>query len=217
MNTIMREKLLSSCSQKHNEQLYLKYWSMMMAEKSLKVLTIVIVVIVSSAIVAGTSVGIWLGVRNANNNTTNGPCDHPDCDWAFNITGKIDGGDFSITMSELLNMPQHEEDYVVKAKPPYFEGTFTGVQIGYLFDHVIDIDSSATTVTFIGEDGYAWSFSLDIGDNESNILAHSVDGEYFDSYADDGDGYLRLIMHASGVDDFNGQYCVKNVVELRFS
>lgn len=214
----MREKFLSLCSQKHNGQLYSNYWSMMMTEKSTKILTIVIVVIISSVIVAGTSVGIWLGVRNANNNTPNGLCDHPDCDWAFNVTGKIAGGNFSISLSELLNMPQHEEEYIVKAKLPYFEGTFTGVQIKYLFDHVIDIDSSATTVTFIGEDGYAWSFVIeDIHYNESNILAHSVDGEYFDSYADDGDGYLRLIMHASGIDDFNGQYCVKNVAELRFS
>jgi len=185
-----------------------------MAAQKMSTSTLIIVISLSAVILAGTGISIWLGV------TYSPPLidtDHPDQDWEFMVTGNIVGDDFNISIQELLNMPQHSEIYEIKSDPSY-TANFSGVQIKHLFDNVIDIDPSATTVTVIAWDGYAWAFSIaTIGSNESNILAHSMDGQYMENYLDDGNGYLRLIIPSSGADDFNSQYCVKNVVELRFS
>ena len=184
-----------------------------MAKGTMKTSTLIIVIAVAAIVIAGTSVGIWLGVRNNLADT-----DHPDQDWSFKVTGEIVGDDFNITIQELLNMPQHEGEYSVKAKPPITTETYKGVTLQYLFAEEISIASSASKVTFIAWDGYSWTFDIStFVNNASHILAHSIDGQYYDSYPNGGDGYLRLIMPASGADDFNGQYCVKCVVELRFS
>lgn len=184
-----------------------------MTARTISIRTIILVISISVVIITGTGISIWLGVRNSLKDTN-----HPDQDWSFKVSGNIIGDDFNITIKELLNIPQHEDEYTIKTTPPYFVGTFTGVRISYLFDNIIDINPTATVVTFIAWDGYVVSFFIaEIGNNDSNILAHSIDGEYYESYPDGGDGYLRLIMPASGPDDFNGQYCIKCVVELRFS
>ena len=184
-----------------------------MAAQKLSTTTLIIVISLSAVILAGTGISIWLGV------TYTPPLvdtDHPDQDWEFMVTGNLVGDDFNISIQELLNMPQHSELYEILSDPPY-TANFSGVQIQYLFDNVIDIDPSATTVTVIAWDGYAWAFSIaELGNNESNILALSKNGQYLENYPS-GNGYLRLIVPSSGPDDFNSQYCVKNVVELRFT
>lgn len=184
-----------------------------MGQKTLKVSTLIIAITIGAIIITGTSIGIWLGIRNSIKDT-----DHPDQDWSFKISGNIIGGDFNITIKELLIMPQHEEEYTIKASPPDFIGIFKGVEISYLLNHIIDIDPTATDVTFIAWDGYSLLFSISIiSSNDSNILAHTLDGEYYESYPNDGHGYLRLILPSSGPGDFNGQYCIKSVVEIKFS
>ncbi|MHA1126814.1 MAG: molybdopterin-dependent oxidoreductase [Candidatus Heimdallarchaeota archaeon] len=186
-----------------------------MAAQKMSTSTLILIISISAVILAGTGISIWLGVTYSPPVVDN---DHPNQDWEFMITGNIVGDDFNITIQELLNMPQYEDDYEMKAVPPHETFTFTGVQLKHLFDNVISIDPTATTVTFIAQDGYAQVFTIaDIGNNESNILAHSMDGEYLENYPEGGDGYLRLIMPASSPDDFNAQYCVKNVLELRFA
>lgn len=184
-----------------------------MAQKTLKISTLIIAISIGVIVITGTSIGIWLGIRNSIKDT-----EHPDQDWSLKISGNIVGDDFNITIKELLNMPQHEEEYTIRASPPYFVGIFKGVEISYLFNNIIDIDPTATDVTFIAWDGYSLLFSISvISSNDSNILAHSLDGEYYESYPNNGHGYLRLIIPSSGPDDFNGQYCIKSVVEIIFS
>jgi len=184
-----------------------------MAQKTIKTSTLIIVISIAVIVITGTSIGIWLGVRNSLKDT-----DHPDQDWSFKVTGDLVGDDFNITIKELLNMPQHEDEYSIKSAPPHTTEKYTGVTLQYLFDKEIKIATSATKVTFIAWDGYSWTFDISIFENNaSHILAHSKEGVYYDSYPNGGDGYLRLVMPASGEDDFNGQYCIKCVVELRFS
>ena len=186
-----------------------------MAQRTVKTSTIIIAIVIGTIVIAGTSVGIWLGVRNKDPNLID--TNHPDQDWEFMITGKIKGGDFNISIKEFLNMPQHSEIYEILSDPPY-SANFSGVQIQYLFNNIIDIDSSATSVTFYAQDGYFWGFDISsIGTNSSNILAISKNGQYLEGYHEGGIGYLRLIIPSSGPDDFNSQYCLKNVIELRFS
>lgn len=181
---------------------------------TLKTSTLIIVISLSAVILAGTGISIWLGV------TYTPPLvdtDHPDQDWEFMVTGNIVGDDFNISIKELLNMPQHEADYEIKSDPAY-TSTFIGVKISYLFDVIIDIDPSATTVTFVAWDGYSKLFPIvDILANDSNILAHSIDGAFMENYPDGGNGYLRLIMPSYGSYDPNSEFCVKNVVEILFA
>ena len=49
--------------------------------------------------------------------------------------------------------------------------------------------------------------------DESIILAYAMNCEFLGNYPS-GDGYLRLIIPQSDPDDFNGPFCIKNVVEL---
>ena len=181
--------------------------------KKAKISTILLIVIpVSVLVITGASIGIWLGVRNNLGN-------HPDPTWSFKVSGNLVGGDYNITISELLAMEQYEAEVFVNKKPEVnYTSTFTGVNLAYLFDQ-IPIGETAVNVTFIGEDGYGATkiHSLSVADNSTWILAYAIDRSYFDSYQDGGDGYLYFIKPQSTPDEYNAQYCIKNVAEIRFA
>ena len=182
-----------------------------MSQKT-KLSTILLIVIpVSAIVIAGASVGIWLGVRNNLG-------DHPDPEWSFKITGNVIGGDYNITMSELLAMEQYEATVFFNRKPLVnYTETHIGVNLAHLFDQ-IPIDSSAVNVTFISEDGYGATkvHSLSVADNSTWILSYAVDGSYHESFSDGGDGYIYLIKPQTTPDEYNAQYCIKSVAEIRF-
>ena len=126
----------------------------MVKNLAMKTGTLITVIAISAVILAGTGISIWLGVTHTPYSPPLENTDHPDQYWEFMVTGDVVGGDFNISIQELLNMPQHWEIYEILSDPAY-TANFSGVQIQYLFDNIIDIAPTATTVTFIAWDGYS--------------------------------------------------------------
>ncbi|MHA1212532.1 MAG: molybdopterin-dependent oxidoreductase [Candidatus Heimdallarchaeota archaeon] len=179
-----------------------------MAEKTTSKSSLIIVIVLSTLVLAGSSVGIWLGVREQS---------HPEPEWSFKISGNIVGDDFNITMSELLEMTSYRDTYTIRSKTNDTD-KYTGVQFSYLFDEIIAIDPSAENVTIIAWDGYAWKFSIDfLKGNDTHILAYKMNNQFLDSYlVEDGIGYLYSIVTCTEDYPFNGQRSIKSVVEINF-
>ncbi|MHA1123069.1 MAG: hypothetical protein ACTSPC_09770 [Candidatus Heimdallarchaeota archaeon] len=178
-----------------------------MAASTKKVGVIITVIVISSMIIVGTGIGIWLGVRSNL---------HPDPGWTLKITGNIQGGNTTITMSEIINMPAYKAVYEIRAKTNV-NYTFQGAILANLFQDVINIDPSAENVTFIAVDEYQWTFPIiEIQNNNTYILAYLQNNQYLDSFDDGGNGYLWLIVPNYDEYDFNGQRCVKNTIEIHF-
>jgi len=182
-----------------------------MAAKTINTRTLILVISISAVIIAGTGISIWLGVRYANSK-------HPDLDWNLEISGNLVGDDFNITMAEILAMPSYEQEYTIKGFPDDLIADFKGIQLDHLFTSIIDIDPSAVNVTFTAWDDYSKTFTIaELSNNATFILAYKQDGQFLANYPDGGSGYLYLIMPAKNPSDYNGQYCVKSVVELLFT
>ncbi|MCG3252918.1 MAG: hypothetical protein KAX09_03650 [Candidatus Heimdallarchaeota archaeon] len=178
-----------------------------MAASTKKVGVVITVIVISSMIIVGTGIGIWLGVRSNL---------HPDPGWTLKITGNIRGGNTTITMSEIINMPAYKAVYEIRAKTNV-NYTFQGAILANLFQDVINIDPSAENVTFIAVDEYQWTFPIiEIQNNNTYILAYLQNNQYLDSFDDGGNGYLWLIVPNYDENDFNGQRCVKNTIEIHF-
>lgn len=178
-----------------------------MAEITKKTGLIITVVVVSSLIITGTGIGIWLGVRASL---------HPEPGWTLDLTGDIQGGNTTITISEIFNLPSYKAEYEIRASTNNFY-TFQGAILANFFQEVITIDPLAENATFIASDGYQWTFAIDeILNNNTYILAYMQDNKYLDSYENGGNGYLWLIVPNYDEFDFNGQRCVKSVAEIYF-
>ncbi|HUT80767.1 MAG TPA: molybdopterin-dependent oxidoreductase [Candidatus Bathyarchaeia archaeon] len=172
---------------------------------------ILIVASVSVVAITGTGIGIWLGVKSQNF------LPHPDSEWSFKISGNIVGEDFNITLAELIAMPSHKDDYVIRGSTT-FEAEYQGVLLSYLFEDIIDVNVSATTVTFVAIDEYSLNFNIDeLLSKDSPILAYKMDGQYLESKEDGGTGYLRLILPPESDQDYNGPLCLKWIVEIIFT
>ncbi|NHJ39697.1 MAG: molybdopterin-dependent oxidoreductase [Asgard group archaeon] len=173
-----------------------------------KIIVISIIVIVIST---GTGIGIWLGIRNL----SLGP--HPDEDWSLQISGNIIGGDFNITIAELLEMPIHKEKYTIRGSTT-FKAIYQGVSISYLIQNIIDINTSATTISFEAIDEFSIHFNItEIIADESNILAYAMDNQYLTNSTEGGTGYLRLIIPPANDSDYNGPLCLKWVAKIIIS
>lgn len=178
-----------------------------MVASTKKVGVMIAVIVISSMIIVGTGIGIWFGVRSNL---------HPDPGWTLNITGNVQGGNTTITMSEILNMPAYKAEYEVRAKTNTIY-LFQGAILANLFQDEITIDPSAENVTFIAVDDYQWTFPIaEIQNNNTYILAYMQNNQYLDSFDDGGNGYLWLIVPNYDEFDFNGQRCVKNTIEMYF-
>lgn len=178
-----------------------------MAASTKKVGVLIAVVVISSMIIVGTGIGIWLGVKSNL---------HPDPGWALKISGNIQGGNTTITMSEILNMPSYRAEYEIRAKTNTIY-LFQGAILANLFQDAINIDPSAENVTFIAADEYQWTFPIiEIQNNNTYILAYMQNNQYLDSFDNGGNGYLWLIVPNYDEFDFNGQRCVKSTVEIYF-
>jgi len=98
-----------------------------MAASTKKVGVTIAVIVISSMIIVGTGIGIWLGVRSNL---------HPNPGWTLKISGNIQGGNTTITMSEILNMPAYKAVYEIRAKTNV-NYTFQGAILADLFQDVI--------------------------------------------------------------------------------
>ncbi|NHK29715.1 MAG: hypothetical protein FK730_00085 [Asgard group archaeon] len=180
-----------------------------MSEKTKQIVTIVLISTLSAMVLAGTSVGIWLGATNN--------MQHPEPEWALEIRGNIVGDSITINMSEILDMPFYRDKYIIRSGNT-IEARFQGVKLSYLFNEVIDVQQSAVNVTFVAFDGFNKTLNLtDIFGNDRNILAYKMNRYFMDNYQNEGDGYLRLIIAAEDENDYNGQFCVRNIVEIIFA
>ena len=178
-----------------------------MAASTKKIGLTIAVIVISSMIIVGTGIGIWLGVKSNL---------HPDPGWTLKISGNIQGGNTTITISEILNMPAYKAEYEIRAKTNTIY-LFQGAILANLFQDEINIDPSAENVTFIAADGYQWTFPIiEIQNNNTYILAYMQNNQYLDSFDDGGNGYLWLIVPNYDEFDFNGQRCVKSTVEIHF-
>jgi DMSO/TMAO reductase YedYZ molybdopterin-dependent catalytic subunit len=161
------------------------------------------------AVIAGAmiSVGIWYKVS-----TKTAP--HPDQTWSFRITGSIVEESTNITIGEMLNMPYLERQYIMRTSNPY-TAVYRGVRMSYLLTTIVTVNDTATELQAKAADGYTLTYDLsELLSNENIILAYMMDGEYLESFEDGGEGYLRIIIPPKDENDFNGQRCLKNVVEL---
>ena len=85
-------------------------------------------------------------------------------------------------------------------------------------EDIIDVNVSATTVTFVAIDEYSLNFNIDeLLSKDSPILAYKMDGQYLESKEDGGTGYLRLILPPESDQDYNGPLCLKWIVEIIFT
>jgi DMSO/TMAO reductase YedYZ molybdopterin-dependent catalytic subunit len=180
-----------------------------MSERTKQIVIIVVISTLSVMVLATTSVGIWLGASNN--------MQHPDPDWQLQISGNIVGDSQTLNMSEILDMPSYKDKYVIRSGNTIV-ARFQGVKLSYLFNEVIDVQQSAVNVTFVAFDGFNKTLNLtDIFDDDRNILAYKMNRYFMDNYQNEGDGYLRLIIAAEDENDYNGQFCIRNVVEIIFA
>ena len=176
-----------------------------------KITKIILVVVISSVILTGTSLGIWFTLKEQVLGN------HPDPDWELMITGSVIGGDFNITLQEIIDMPWFERNYIIRGTTTNTY-TYRGVSLNYLFNTELPITDNATTVTFIAIDAYQISFAIaDMIAEEARILAYARDGQYLLNQTAGGNGYLRLIIPPENDEDFNGPNCLKWIVEIKFS
>jgi len=178
-----------------------------------KITKIILIVIFSSVIISGVSIGIWLGINNSQDNNL----PHPDEDWELQISGALAVDDFNISLSEIIEMPFYKQDYTIRGSDTYV-AEYKGVSIQYLVQNKIDVNSTATTITFVSNDSYELSFNIDeIISDEANILAYKKNGEYLLNQSEGGNGYLRLIIPPENDQDYNGHLCLKWIVQIIFS
>ena len=105
---------------------------------------IITIILTSVIIIIGGSIGIWIYIKEK---------PHHNSSWSFKISGNIIGGEFNITINELLQMPQYNSNYIIRGKTA-FAANFQGVKISYLFINEINISQNATQVILIAEDSY---------------------------------------------------------------
>ncbi len=178
-----------------------------MAESTKKIGSIISVVVISSVIMVGTGIGIWLGVK------TNL---HPEPGWTLALTGNIAGGNTTIIMSEILLLLSDKAEYEIRTNVTNVY-LFQGVILASFFQESITINPSAENVTFIGADEYQWTFPIsEILNNDTYILAYMLNNHYIPSFEEGGNGYLWLIVPNYNEFDSNGERCVKSVVEIYF-
>ncbi|MFW9924974.1 MAG: molybdopterin-dependent oxidoreductase [Candidatus Thorarchaeota archaeon] len=172
--------------------------------------SLLLTIIISSIVVVSvTSLGIYFGVFYEKEQLP-----HPDGTWAIRISGKLISTNFNISINELIAMPYHKENYVIKGSTTETI-EYKGVSLSYLLNNIINYNESAVQVNFVAFDEYIIPYSIeDLLANERIILAYERDGEYLEGPDVGGSGYLRLIVPQSSPEDYNGPFCLKNLVEL---
>ena len=175
----------------------------------LKIILLVIIAVV--VIMPSVTLGIWYGVKNRDNK----PASHPNVNWSFRLSGSKTNNPRNISISETLDMPFVEQNYVVKGKTEE-EALFKGVTIAYLLQNKFATAPDASTIVFIAEDQYTLSFLI-VDLQEGMLLAYAKDGSYLENAQNGGNGYLRLIDPQIDENDFNGPRCLKTIVEIRIN
>jgi len=179
-----------------------------MVESKKNIGLVVTVVVISSVIITGTGIGIWLGVKSNL---------HPEPGWTLELTGNIENGNTTITMSEIIISTSYKAEYEIRSTNTTNTYLFQGVILANFFQEIITIEPSAENVTFIAAENSQWTFPIsEILNNNTYILAYMQNNKYLSSFEEGGNGYLWLIVPNYDEFDFNEQRCVKSVVEIYF-
>jgi len=168
-----------------------------------KTATIIAIVIVN-IILVGTAVTLYFTVFQRNNQVEEGK---------IIITGLVDQ-QINLTLVDLELMPNITKEYTLNGNPTII-ADYTGVSLGYLLVEVANITENYK-VRIIAIDNYPpVSLSMvEIITTPDIIIAYMKDGEYIKSRTEGGNGPFRLIIPERYPGEWNGQLCMKYVVEI---
>jgi hypothetical protein len=115
-----------------------------------------------------------------------------------------------LEIDELVSLPFLEGSYEVRSS----NGVSTSLFRGVLVSDLINLTTggrSYTSVTFTAMDGLSMSLPREwVAEGSITMVAYLRDG----SQVPEGEGPLRLIVPQELAGEYNGQYCLKNVVSM---
>ncbi len=169
--------------------------------------SIILLVIIFNVVLGASLVAVYFTTFNHNEPNEEA--------WILTIKGDV-VQELNLTIKDLEVMPNITRDYIVQGTPTTND-TYTGVSLYYLVTEVANI-TLAATIKVISIDLFSNSLSLDeINATRDIIIAHKINGDNITSHSDGGVGPLRLIIPQKFEGEYNGQYCVKFVVEIKIT
>ena len=120
-----------------------------------------------------------------------------------------------MTVNQMEFLPSITQEYFINGNPPFY-ANYTGVSIHYLVTEYANV-TEEVDIKVVASDNYAYTLSFDeYNQSRDIIIAYKKNGEYLKDGSHGGNGPLRLIIPQRFPGEYNGQYCVKYVVTLRF-
>lgn len=167
---------------------------------------IILVVVLINVILGASLITLYFTVFNQNGAKE---------EWTLTIKGDVEQ-EVTLKIEDLRAMPNITRDYLVQGTPTY-TAEYTGVSLYYLITEIANITVDAT-IQVIAIDLFSKSLTLDeINSTRDIIIAYQKNGDNITSHSDGGEGPLRLIIPQKLEGDFNGQYCVKFVAEIKIT
>ncbi len=169
--------------------------------------SVILLVVIFNVVLGASLVAIYFTTFNQNGNDEEA--------WTLTIKGDVEQ-EVILTIEDLESMPNITRDYIVQGTPT-FTAEYTGVSLFYLVTEIANI-TVAATIQVISIDLFSNSLTLDeINATRDIIIAHKKDGNNITSHSDGGEGPLRLIIPQKFEGEYNGQYCVKFIAEIKIT
>ena len=171
--------------------------------------TTILIVIIANIILVGSLVTIYFTVfyEPEQSNNTN--------EWTLTIKGDIENN-LIFNITELEQYPSISRDYIIQGNPTY-SAEYTGISLYYIVTEIANITVGAD-IRVNAIDHFAYTLTLDeVNSTQDIIIAYKKNGNYIDSYYDNGEGPLRLIIPQRFDGDWNGQFCVKFVASIEIT
>ncbi len=168
---------------------------------------IILLVVLFNVILGASLVAIYFTTFNQNGTNEE--------EWTLTIKGDVEQ-EVILKIEDLEAMPNITREYIVQGTPT-FSAEYTGVSLYYLVTKIANI-TSAAIIKVISIDLFSNSLTLDeINSTRDIIIAHKKDGNNITSHSDGGEGPLRLIIPQKFEGEYNGQYCVKFITEIKIT
>ncbi|HUU77786.1 MAG TPA: molybdopterin-dependent oxidoreductase [candidate division Zixibacteria bacterium] len=165
---------------------------------------VIVLVVIFNVVLAASIIALYFTVFDGYNR---------DEEWTITISGDITQ-EVSLNISELELLPKISQEYIIQGNPT-FSAEYTGISLLYLINDIANITQDVNVnVKAIDQYSHTLNFKNEIETNSDIIIAYMKNGEYIKSYSDGGEGPLRLIIPQKFEGDFNGQFCIKFVVEI---
>jgi len=167
---------------------------------------IILAVVIANIVLVGTVVTLYYTVFQKDDQVEEGK---------LIITGLVDQ-QINLTLVDLELMPNITQQYVLVGTPT-INAEYTGVSLAYLVVNVANV-SENYKIGVIPIDNYPHPLLTlnDVLTHPDIIIAYKKNGEYLKPRTEGGNGPYRLIIPLGAIEDhgFNGQYCMKYVVEI---